>query len=317
MKYSVSAIIPCFKSPPSLETTVEELSKELEESKSIDDYEIVLVNDGSPDNLHSRLCAIAETNDKIKLLELSRNFGQQAAILAGVSNSNHPLLLTLDDDGQHSPESIRFLFEALTPDIDVVYGVPKALSHGIFRNWSSIALKRLVLGMLGIKEAGSLSAFRLFRKDIMEGYLSRKIFDAAVIDVVIDWATQRKAFVPVSTRATGSDSRYTIRTLWKLALNLITNFSALPLRMATVIGVAASSVSLMLGIYYVVQYLFGKIELPGFASLAVLVTFLGSMQLLTLGILGEYVGRLHARSIGKPTYVIRGPRDIREVSRDD
>lgn len=311
MKYSVSAIIPCFKSPQNLETTVEELLKELGENKSIDNYEVVLVNDGSPDNLHSRLEAIAATNNKIKLLELSRNFGQQAAILAGVSNSNYPLVLTLDDDGQHSPESIRPIFESLTPDIDVVYGVPKAPSHGIFRNWSSIVLKRLVLGMLGIKNAGNLSAFRLFRRDILEGYLSHKIFDAAVIDVVIDWATNHKAFVPVTTRATKSDSRYTTRTLWKLALNLMTNFSAVPLRLATVIGVAASSLSLMLGIYYLVQSLFGQIALPGFASLAVLVTFLGSMQLLTLGILGEYVGRLHARSIGKPTYVIRGPRDIR------
>ena len=309
MKFSVSAIIPCFKSPESLETIVEELARELEDIQSIDDYEIVLVNDGSPDNLQLRLESIADTNNKVKLLELSRNFGQQAAILAGVSNSSHPLLLTLDDDGQHRPESVRFLFDALTSDVDVVYGVPRALSHGILRNWSSIFLKRVILGMLGMKDARDISAFRLFRRDVIQEYLSQQNFNAAVIDVVIDWATKRKVVVPVSTRATSSDSRYTTKTLWRLALNLSTNFSALPLRLATLLGVVASFSSLLLAAYYVVQSVFGQIELPGFASLAVLITFLGAIQLLTLGILGEYVGKLHTRSIGKPTYIIRGPRE--------
>jgi undecaprenyl-phosphate 4-deoxy-4-formamido-L-arabinose transferase len=304
-------VIPCFKSPQILETTVEELVRELENLECVDDYEIILVNDGSPDNLQARLESIVETHKNIKLLELSRNFGQQAAILAGVSNSSHGLLMTLDDDGQHRAESIKLLFEALTPETDVVYGVPKALSHGALRNWSSIFLKRVVLGMLGIKEAGRISAFRLFRREVIEGYLSRENFNAAVIDVVLDWATKRKAFVPVSTLRTPSNSRYTARTLWRLALNLVTSFSTLPLRFATVIGVVASCFSLVLGIYYVVQSVFGQIELPGFASLAVLITFLGSIQLVTLGILGEYVGKLHTRSIGKPAYVIRGTKHLR------
>jgi undecaprenyl-phosphate 4-deoxy-4-formamido-L-arabinose transferase len=306
LKSAVSVIIPCFKSPDALESTVEQVSKELEDLESVDDYEIILVNDGSPDNLQARLESIAETHNKIKVLELSRNFGQQAAILAGASNSSHSLLLTLDDDGQHRAESIRFLFAALTPDIDVVYGVPEALSHGAFRNWSSIFVKKFVLGMLGVKEASSISAFRLFRREVVEGYLSRENFNAAVIDVVLDWATKRKAFVPVSTRRTPSDSRYSTRTLWQLALNLVTNFSSIPLRFATVLGVLSSCISLALGIHYVLQSVFGQIALPGFASLAVLITFLGSIQLVTLGILGEYVGKLHSRSIGKPAFVIRG-----------
>lgn len=308
LKSSVSVIIPCFKSPQILELAVAELARELERIEAVDDYEIILVNDGSPDNLQARLESISQAHKKIKLLELSRNFGQQAAILAGVSNSSHRLLLTLDDDGQHRAESISLLFRALTEDVDVVYGVPQALSHGALRNWSSVVFKRIVLGMLGIQEARSISAFRLFRREVIEEYLSQENFNAAAIDVVIDWVTKRKAFVAVSTLRSPSNSRYTTRTLWRLALNLITNFSTVPLRFATVIGVVASFFSLVLGIYYFFLSVNGQIELPGFASLAVLITFLGSIQLITLGILGEYVGKLHSRSIGKPLYTIKGIR---------
>lgn len=307
VKHNVSLVIPCYRSPITLGELINRTSVEMEKSNYVGDYEIIIVNDGSPDDLQSVIESIANTIPKVRWIQLTRNFGQHTATLVGCREARYELVLTMDDDGQHKPESLMMLIEELGSDIDVVYGVPTNLPHSRFRNYSSAFLKSVVFSLLGIKNAKRISSLRLFRRKLVSGYLSDANFTDAVVDVVIDWTTTKKGFVSVEMEAVrDGQSRYDLKRLTRLALQMLTSLSSRPLRFATLSGLLISMISMVIGISFIVLYLLGQVQVPGFASLAVLVTFLGAFQLMFLGLLGEYVMTLKDRAVGKPTYVIRG-----------
>jgi glycosyltransferase involved in cell wall biosynthesis len=299
-------VIPCYKSPNSLRNLVERISTELQLSKLVGSYEIVLVNDGSPDNLQEAIRAISRKNPKVRWIQLTRNYGQHIALLVGCRAARYDFILTMDDDGQHIPESLPALLGKLERDVDVVYGVPASLPHSWFRNYSSKFLKSIVFSLLGVKNANHISALRLFRRQIISGYLADANFTGAVVDVVLDWTTTKKEFVSVQMQpAAEGRSRYTTNSLFKLAMQMMTTLSSRPLRLATLTGFISAVASLIVGISFIVLYLSGAILVPGFASLVVLMTFFGAVHLMFLGLLGEYVLTLKDRAIGKPTYVVR------------
>lgn len=300
----VSVVIPCYKTGQRVEPLVEAIAAALEPATD-GHYEILMVVDGSPDDTWKNVSKAAGTNSKVRGVELMRNYGQHAALLAGIRQAHGDIIVTLDDDFQQNPAEIPNLVDALGTDFDLVYGVSTVEEHSFLRNIASQTYKWFAEHLLKISNAKSVTAFRAFRSELVAG-LEKSDDPYAPIDVLLNWSTTRITSVPVtmSEREDGKSS-YTFRTLMRHAVNAITGYSTAPLRLVTYIGLTTFLVSFILLTRIFILYLHGDIKVVGYPSLALMIAFFSGIQLLSIGIIGEYLGRLHMRSMGKPRYVIR------------
>lgn len=305
----LSVVIPCYKTAGRVERLVSTLTPVL---KSLVDssYEIVLVVDGSPDNTWNEVQAAATEDHKhIRGINLMRNYGQQAATLAGVTHARGEVVVTMDDDFQHNVDDIKILLDKLNEGFDLVYGVTSVEEHNFFRNATSRLFKWTMESVLKIDNYSIASAFRAFKRDLTRG------FDAtqdpfAPIDVLLGWTTTNisSASVHMHEREDGK-SNYSLRSLIRHAMNSITGYSTFPLRLVTILGLGTFVVSISLAILMLVRSLLGQITVSGYPSLAIMITLFAAVQLLSLGVIGEYLGRLHIRSMGKPRFIVRQDTD--------
>jgi undecaprenyl-phosphate 4-deoxy-4-formamido-L-arabinose transferase len=303
----VSVVVPCYKSENFLKEVVESVYQELKmlQGQTINKFEINLVVDGSPDETYKIAFELAETYEEIRSFELTRNFGQHSAIFAGVENSRMSWILTMDDDGQHPPAQISKLIDLVGDDVDVIYGKSSVEEHNFIRNLFSQSSKYLIYKILDVKYAKNVSAFRLFRRSLLEN-INLSSLNNGVVDVVINWHTDRIQSVEVKMlkRAQG-DSNYNYQGLTKFALQMITGYSVKPLRMVTALGFVAFVLSMFTALLVLVQSIMDVIEVPGYASIVFITLILGSFQIFALGIIGEYIGRIHEKTLGKPLFKVR------------
>ena len=300
----VSVVVPCYKTGQRVEPLIAALTSALDSSTQ-GRFEILLVVDGSPDDTWTRVCAVAQENARVHGIELMRNYGQHAALLAGIRLARGEVIVTIDDDFQQDPAEIPHLVSALGDNFDLVYGVSTVEEHSLLRNAASRTYKWFAEHLLKISNAKSVTAFRAFRSELVAG-LENSDDPYAPIDVLLNWSTTRITSIPVtmSEREDGKSS-YTFRSLVRHAVNAITGYSTAPLRLVTYIGLTTFLVSFVLLARIFILYLHGDIKVVGYPSLALMISFFSGVQLLSLGIIGEYLGRLHMRSMGKPRYVIR------------
>jgi undecaprenyl-phosphate 4-deoxy-4-formamido-L-arabinose transferase len=233
-----------------------------------------------------------------------RNFGQHNALLQGIRNARYDRIVTMDDDLQHPPSEIHTLLEKLNEGYDVVYGTPHQEQHGLFRDLASQITKLALQSAMGVNVARNVSAFRAFRTDLRQAFASYES-PFVSIDVLLTWATTRFAAIPVrhEPRPYGV-SNYTLRKLIIHALNMMTGFSILPLQVASMIGFAMLIFGVLVMIYVMGRLLF-EASVPGFPFLASIITIFAGAQLFALGIIGEYLARMHIRIMGKPTSIVR------------
>ena len=304
---SISVVIPCFNSPRTLQDLVDELVDVLKLSQEVDEFEVILVDDGGDEESKGVILQITESQPDVRSIQLTRNFGQHAATLAGCASANFSFVATLDDDGHHNPEHLLEMISRLKDGADIVYGIPRKPKHGFVRNIASQTLKKVLFPLVGAGHSSLVSSFRVLRREIIQDYLDKGVHTSVVLDVVISWVTSKRDHIFVNMRGSqAKKSRYSRAHLLGLATQMITGYSIRPLRVASFVGGLAAVAAITTGGYYLVQFFRGEIAVPGFASLALLVTSLGALQLITLGILGEYVGRVQSFSIGRPAYVVRG-----------
>jgi len=213
--------------------------------------------------------------------------------------------VTLDDDLQHPPEEIPKLLSKLNEGYDVVYGRPAERSHSAWRNISSKILKTVLKVVLGAEMGGHSSAFRSFRAILRRGF--ENFADAQLsIDVLLSWSVARATHIPVEHQARRvGKSGYTFRKLMLLAFNMLTGYSTLPLRVASGVGLVTSLIGIVMFFYVVIRRLLQTTPVPGFAWIASEIALFAGMQLFAIGVIGEYVARLHFRTMGKPPCVIR------------
>jgi undecaprenyl-phosphate 4-deoxy-4-formamido-L-arabinose transferase len=234
-----------------------------------------------------------------------RNYGQHNALLCGIQAARNEIIVTIDDDLQNPPEEIPKLVAKLLEGYDVVYGTPKNEQHGFWRDRASQITKLVLRGSMGAETARSASAFRVFRKDV------RAAFDKyqspyVSIDVLLTWGTTRFAAIPVrhDARQIGV-SNYTFRKLATHTLNMMTGFSIVPLQLASMIGFIFTIFGVGVLVYVTGRYFIQGATVPGFAFLASAIAIFSGAQLFALGIIGEYLARMHFRSMGQPPSVIR------------
>jgi len=301
-KKSISVIIPVYNSENILPILVERLSESL---KAIThNYEVLLINDGSSDKSWAVIKDLAQKYSFIRGINLMRNFGQHNALLCGIRAARLDYLVTMDDDLQHPPEEIQKLVSEIEKGYDVVYGIPHKLVHSPWRNFSSRFTKFLLAKALGISRIKYLSAFRIIRRDV------RKAFDAydspsVIIDALLTWGTNNFGIVEVNEqhRSIGH-SNYTLGKLIKITLIILTGFSTLPLRFASILGFAFTIFGVGVLVYVLVRTI-SEGSIPGFPFLASIISIFSGVQLFTLGIFGEYLARIFTRSMNQPAYIIQ------------
>jgi undecaprenyl-phosphate 4-deoxy-4-formamido-L-arabinose transferase len=266
--------------------------------------EIVLVNDGSVDRSWEVVRELALRDPSVRGINLMRNYGQHNALLAGIRFARGNVIVTMDDDLQHPPSEIPKLLEELARGYDVVYGTPAKLPHSAMRNVSSWILKLVLQRAMGAETARRVSAFRAFRSSLrraFENYQSPLVS----IDVILTWGTRRFSYVRVEhrPRAMGR-SQYTFRSLVTHALTVATGFSTLPLRLASVFGFCFTLLGLAVLAFVVGSYLVRGGGVPGFAFLASIIAIFSGAQFFALGIIGEYLARMHSRMMERPAYAV-------------
>jgi undecaprenyl-phosphate 4-deoxy-4-formamido-L-arabinose transferase len=299
----ISVVIPVYNSDEVVADLVARVEAVLGALAS--DYELVLVNDGSSDASWQRIAQLAAERPFVRGVDLMRNFGQHNALLAGIREARHAVVVTLDDDLQNPPEEIPKLAAALTPDVDVVYGTPVKPEHGFRRGVATYLTKLALRSAMGTDVARKVSPFRAFRRDLRDAFASYTGSYVSV-DVLLTWGTTRFATVPVrhEPRRAGS-SNYTFRKLASHAINMATGFSTRPLRLASLVGFVFALLGLAVLVEVVVRKLVQGSPVPGFPFLASIIAIFAGAQLFALGIIGEYLARMHFRLMDKPPYAIR------------
>ncbi len=299
----ISIVIPVYNSAAMLPALHGRLQRVLASMKK--SYEVILVDDGSQDDSWSVMRQLQHVDPvHVVSVQLMRNFGQHNALMCGFRLARGQYVITMDDDLQHPPEEIPKLLAAIeNGDLDLVYGAYDYKQHGRAKNLASQIVN--VFYRFVFHTRVTVSAFRIVRRELLETILSYTL-NFTFIDGLLAWNTRRAAEVIVAhhPRAAGR-SGYRLGKLLTLALNLFTNFSLLPLQLVSLTGLLAAVGGFAIGLYYFYQHLTSSITVPGYASTIVSILVLGGLQLLGLGIMGEYVGRLHLNVNRKPQYSIR------------
>lgn len=301
MKKKISVVIPVYKGEKSLAKLVQELIKCLPTYCSA--YEIILINDDSPDNSWAVIQELAKCHQNVKGIKLMRNYGQHNATLSGVRLAQYPITITMDDDLQHPACEIKKLVDKLDEGFDVVYGAPIKMPQGFFRNLATSWTKAILASVMGVPSVKNISAFRAFKTDLRKAF---EYFQSphVTLDVLLSWGTSRFTYVLVNIlEPPGGKSNYNFKRLAREAMLVLTGYSTAPLRFASIMGFIMTIIGVIVLIYVLVIYLFVG-SIPGFPFLASLISVFSGTQLFALGIFGEYLGRIFSRSMDRPPYVI-------------
>jgi glycosyltransferase involved in cell wall biosynthesis len=302
MNPGISVIVPHFNS-----VQIRELVEEVETSlKNKFDFEIIIVDDSNSTSSWFNLKQIYDFHERVKCIELTKNYGQHNAILAGIEMAKHDLIVTIDDDLQIFPAEILVIYNhLLTYNLDLVYGAPRVSKHGNSRKFSSKILKFILRKVLRAQTVEGINSFRIFKKNLLVNFVNNSTGDIS-IDALLFWSTSNFDSVHVEhkTRKLGKSS-YTFKKLFNLAIETLIGYSTLPLRISTVIGLSLSVVGLILLGVTLIQYFLNGIQIEGFTTIITLITIFSGAQFLTLGVIGEYIRKIHTNSMRKPTFVVR------------
>jgi len=299
----LSVVVPVYNSAGTLATLLERLTKVIHSLTQ--NYEIILVDDGSRDNSWDVIQKLRQNyGEHLVTVQLMRNYGQHNTLMCGLDLARGEYVVTMDDDLQNPPEEIpKLLTHIKQHGLDLVYGCPSNRSHAAWRNLGSNIVWHFYRTVF--RNPVTPTPFRIMRHQLAQSVMFYDL-NFTYLDGLLAWCTSRIAGVEVDhhPRLQGS-SGYSIGKLLGLALNLYTNFSLIPLQIVSGFGFITATSGFLVGIYYLFQYFSSSIAVPGFASTIIAVLILGGAQLLAMGVIGEYLGRLHLNVNRKPQYVIR------------
>lgn len=301
----ISYVIPCYRSEKTISYVVEGITTVMQQYKERYSYEIILVNDCSPDNTYDTICSLAKENEHIIGVNLAKNFGQQGALMAGFSRVSGDLVFCLDDDGQTDPSEIPKIIGKYEEGYDVVYARYKKKKHSAFRNFGSRVNDWMATVMVGKPKDLYASSFYIAERYVIDEVIKCENPYPYILGLILR-TTQSITNVDVihQERMEGR-SGYTFAKLLGLWMNGFTAFSVLPLRIAMVVGLVTSFLAIVFMIAIIINKLMSP-EVPmGWSSLASILLFVSGIMMCMMGLLGEYIGRLYVTQNKAPQYVIR------------
>ncbi len=317
----ISFCIPCYRSSQTIGKVVDEINATMKDLPYA--YEIILVNDASSDNTFEVITDLTKKQDNIIGINLARNFGQHAALMAGFHYCTGDATICLDDDGQTPASEAPKLIDKLLEGYDVVYAKYEHKKHSLFRNFGTAMNESMTHVMLGKPKELYVSSYFIARSFVVKEMLRYENSFPYVIGLVLR-TTKRIANVNVDHRAREiGTSGYTLSKLLGLWFNGFTAFSVKPLRIATFMGCTLAGLGFLYGIYTVIKKLFINPNVPmGFSSMMAAIVFIGGMVMVMLGMIGEYIGRMYISMNNAPQYVIRdiveseGMHQIQDTTRE-
>ena len=301
----ISCIIPCYGSEGTIAGVVDELKSTFLD-RGVSDFEVILVNDASPDGLFDVIRQLCLDHDFVRGIDLSRNFGQHNAIMAGLSRAQGDICVFLDDDGQTPGSEVWKLIDALDDTCDVVFAKYTSKQHSFLRNLGS-RMNSLMAELLVSKPTHLyFSSYVACKRYIAEELLRYDGSDTYLSGLLIRASNRVKNVVVEHREREVGKSGYTTKRLLSLWLNGFTAFSVKPLRLASLMGFLVASVGFVYGVYILIKKLFIAPYVPlGWSSTMAVILFMCGIIMIMLGMIGEYLGRVYIKLNHSPQYVIR------------
>ena len=298
----VSVVIPMFNEELVLHEFYPRLKKEAESwGKS---YELLFVDDGSTDNSFELMCEWKKKDSNLRIVKFTRNFGQQAAVLAGFRQSRGNIIVQIDSDLQNPPEEINRLLGAFTDEVDLVVTIPRKRRDSSLRVIGSKVLHYFAQKLFGNRFTLNLSSFRAMRRSVIEK-IDQCEDRSRYMAVLMSWMAVPTVHVEVdhNSRKIGQ-TKYGVLPLLRLTWDLITGYSNFPLRVVTYLGLFGASIGFAIMMFLLYQRLVAGILIEGFVVLSAVFSFFAGIQLLSIGFLGEYLGRVHLQIQNRPDYIV-------------
>ncbi|MBS0570190.1 MAG: glycosyltransferase family 2 protein [Proteobacteria bacterium] len=301
----ISIIVPVYRSEPILPELVRQVETAMRAAKMHDHFELVLVDDSSPDDSWRVIRELANLHPFVHGISLSRNFGQHNATMAGLHQARGEIVVIMDDDLQHPPQTIMSLVREIQAGFDACYTNYIGRKHALWKRIGSEINDRVATFLLKKPSGLYLSSYKALHRRIVDAIVQ---YDGpyAYIDGLILDATRRITSVPIQHQERlDGEGNYGLRRSISLWLRMATSFSVIPLRLASIGGFILAGLSAVLAIFVIADKLLHPAIPAGWASMATLVLFMGGVQLLCLGIIGEYIGRAYLNLNRKPQFVVR------------
>jgi undecaprenyl-phosphate 4-deoxy-4-formamido-L-arabinose transferase len=300
----LSFIIPCYRSELTITKVVEEIIETVQ-TRPAYDYEIILINDHSPDHVYEVIKKLAKANPKIKGLSFAMNFGQHSALMAGFNVASGDIVVCLDDDGQTPANEMFTLLDKLEEGYDIVYAKYEKKKHGFVRNAGSKVNDLMAKHMVGKPQGLYLCSYFVCRRFIIDQVIEYRNAYPYVAGLLLRCSRNATNVMVTHRNREIGQSGYNMKKLISLWFNGFTAFSIKPLRVATFIGSAFSVLGFLYGIVIIINKFMNPATPLGYSSMMTAIIFIGGMIMLMLGLVGEYVGRIYISINNAPQYVIK------------
>lgn len=299
----ISIVIPLLNEEGNIPILYNTLLPVVEKISS--DYEIIFVDDGSKDHSFELISNIGDQNNKVLGISLSRNFGHQIALTAGIEHASGEVVITLDADMQHPPEIIADLYKKYQQGYDIVNTIRKETADSsTFKRISSRYFYKIINNLSDLHIEPNSADFRLMNRKTVDAFLKLKEKDRFTRGI-ISWMGYKQAQVEYTApQRFSGESKYSVFKMFRFAADGITSFSAKPLRISFYAGLIVSFVGLLYAIYAIIEYFKGNTS-PGWASTLVSILIIGGIQLISIGIIGEYLARVFNEAKGRPMYLVK------------
>ena len=307
----ISIIVPCYNEEEVIELFNEEIhNKVIEKIKNEFEYEVLFIDDGSKDKTLSKLKEMKKKDENIRIISFSRNFGKESAMYAGLENCQGDLVVIMDADLQHPPEKILEMIEGIKEGFDVVTTVRKdRKGESKIRNLLSRQFYRIMHGSSKVEVKQGAQDFRMMKRKVVDAILELKEYNR-FSKGIFSWVGFDTKYIEVTNheRAAGK-SKWNFFSLFRYAKEGIISFSTMPLKISIIAGLIISAIAIILGIQVLIQTLYQGQDVPGYASTIISVLFIGGVQLISIGILSEYIAKMYMEIKNRPKYIIKDKID--------
>lgn len=303
----LSIVVPCYNEQEVLNLFNEEIHKTvLNVIKDIYTYELLFINDGSTDKTLEILKDLKKTDENIRIISFSRNFGKESAMYAGLENSTGDLVVIMDADLQHSPEKILEMLDGILEGFDVVTTVRKnRKGESKIRNFFSRLFYKLMHGSTKVEVKQGAQDYRMMTRQVVNAILELKEYNR-FSKGIFSWVGFNVKYIETENRERAAGkSKWNFFGLFRYAKEGIISFSTMPLKFSIVFGLIISVLAIILGIVVFCQTIFLGKDVPGYASIIISVLFMGGVQLISIGILSEYIAKMYMEIKNRPKYIIK------------
>lgn len=300
----ISIVVPCYNEEKNINNFYEEIIKTLEKVKENYSYEIIFVNDGSNDQTEIEVKKVRKTDKNVILISFSRNFGKEAAIYAGLNNATGDLVALIDADLQHPPVTILEMIKGINEGYDVVATKRKnRKGEPVIKSVFSKLFYKMMRMFIPIEK--NVQDFRLMKKEVVDAILSLKEYNR-FSKGIFTWVGFNIKYIEIENieRKAGK-TKWSFKKLFSYAIEGITSFTTAPLKVSTLMGFCISIIAIISTIVIILQTLIYGKDVPGYASIITAILFMGGVQLISIGILSEYISKMYLEIKKRPKYIIK------------